>query len=331
MRAYAAAIDGTKAQSTTEIGSHRTLPGTINALIVSYYRSPEFCSLSETTQRVRRNIIESFRADHGDKPLRGLRREHLKIILGSKAAKPDMFNHCLKTLRGLLKYAVDLEWIAVNPTDNIARMTSKSDGHHSWTDEEVAQFQARHPIGTKAGLALALGLYTAQRKGDVIRMGWQHVSQVTIDGVSRDVIDVRQEKTSAALKIFMHPNLKAALAAIPRSHLTFLTTSGGASFAAGYFGNWFRDQCNAAGLPHCSFHGLRKAALTRAAEAGCTTEMLKALGGHKSLRELSKYTRAVDQARLNRQALDMQLRAAIADGECGDACLMDAMAKKVKQ
>jgi hypothetical protein len=44
----------------------------------------------------------------------------------------------------------------------------------------------------------------------------------------------------------------------------------GKPFTAAGFGNWFREQCNAACLPHCSFHGLRKAASVRLAEAGCT-------------------------------------------------------------
>jgi integrase len=109
------------------------------------------------------------------------------------------------------------------------------------------------------------------------------------------------------LLIPLHPNLVAILSSVPKSNLTFLVTSLGAPFDPNGFGNWFRAQCDAAGLKHCSFHGLRKAAATRRADAGCTTEMIKAVGGWRS-REVERYTRAADQKRLARQALDMQLK-----------------------
>src|SRR6516164_1136777 len=64
MRQYATAVDGVKAQCA-EIGASRTKPGSFDALCVSYYRSPEFRGLKESTQGVRRNIIERFRSNYG--------------------------------------------------------------------------------------------------------------------------------------------------------------------------------------------------------------------------------------------------------------------------
>jgi hypothetical protein len=118
-------------------------------------------------------------------------------------------------------------------------------------------------------------------------MGWQHVSG--------DTIAVRQEKTDTSLLIPIHPHLAEALAAVPRSNLTFLVTERGAPFTSAGFGNWFRDQCNAAGLPQCSAHGLRKAAATRLANAGCSNEQIKAITGHRSDSALAPYTRAANQ------------------------------------
>ena len=86
-------------------------------------------------------------------------------------------------------------------------------------------------------------------------------------------------------------------------------TEWGAPFTAAGFGNWWRDRCDEAGLQHCSFHGLRKAAATRLANAGCTAEQIKAITGHKSLAEVARYTKAADQQRLARQALQIQLGA----------------------
>jgi hypothetical protein len=85
--------------------------------------------------------------------------------------------------------------------------------------------------------------------------------------------------------------------------LGIFIASHGLSQSAG-FGNWFRDQCNEAGLPkHCSAHGLRKAACRRLAEAGCTAHQIAAISGHASLREVERYTKAVDQARLAKDAI----------------------------
>jgi integrase len=294
MRQYAAALDGVKGQAAN-IGAERTLPGTFNALCVSYYRSPDFLGLAASTQRQRRNVLERFRAVHGNKPIKGLGRHHIKDILGAKANTPEAANHLLKVLRIILAFAVDQNMIGANPAAGVKKYKSHGDGHHSWTDQEVAQFQARYPAGTKAGLALALGLFTAQRKGDVLRMGWQHVSG--------DTIAVRQEKTKTPLVIPLHPELQAALVSVPRTNLTFLVTEWGAPFTSAGFGNWFRERCNEAGLRHCSFHGLRKAAATRLANAGCSTDEVKAITGHRALGEVARYTKAADQRRLARQAL----------------------------
>ena len=59
-----------------------------------------------------------------------------------------------------------------------------------------------------------------------------------------------------------------------------------------------------AGLPRdCKTHGLRKAALTRLAQHGASTHEIRAVGGHRSLREVQRYTESVDQSRLARSAI----------------------------
>jgi integrase len=95
----------------------------------------------------------------------------------------------------------------------------KSDGFHSWTDVEISQFEERHPIGSRARLALALLLYTGQRRSDVVRMGRQHIRE--------GALHIRQLKTGAELSMPVHPTLAAILAATPAEHLTFLTTQSG--------------------------------------------------------------------------------------------------------
>ena len=89
----------------------------------------------------------------------------------------------------------------------------------------------------------------------MIRMGAQHIREASLY--------VKQQKTGAELIIPVHPNLATVIAAAPRQHLTFVTTRHGGPFEGSAFSRWFREQCDEAGLPHCSAHGLRKAAARR--------------------------------------------------------------------
>src|SRR5262249_18507792 len=119
-----------------------------------YYRSPEFRGLKETTQRVHRNIIERFRALHGDKPLKGLAHRHINEIKGAMVKTREAANNLLKVLRVMLDYAVDQEIIASNPAANVSKYKSRGEGIHTWSDAEIAQFEQHHSVGSKPRLAL---------------------------------------------------------------------------------------------------------------------------------------------------------------------------------
>jgi integrase len=260
------------------IGSERVKPGTIRALAVSYYNSVAFRSMKPSTQSVYRNIIDRFCQEtdkegheHGDKRAATLQREHVVKLMAARAQKPDSANGLRKAVRAMMKHAVEIGLRADDPTRDVRAIRVKSEGFHSWTDAEIAQFENRHPVGSRARLALALLLYTGQRRSDVVRMGRQHIRDA--------VLHIRQQKTGAELAIPVHPDLAAIVAETPADHLTFLTTQFGQSFKAAGFGNWFREQCDVAGLKHCSAHGLRKAAARRLAEAGCTEHEIAAITG----------------------------------------------------
>jgi integrase len=49
---------------------------------------------------------------------------------------------------------------------------------------------------------------------------------------------------------------------------------------------------------------LRKATARRLAEAGCTTHEIAAITGHATLSEVQRYTKAANQIRLARAAMD---------------------------
>jgi integrase len=275
--------------------SKRSKPGSVNEAIAGYYTGQAFRSLSDGTQAKWRAILERFREQHGHMPLASLPKEFVVALLDT--LPPHAALNWLKTLRHFFRWCLDRKLVRNDPAFGIRLKTPKSDGHHTWTEPEIAQFESHWPIGSKPHLALALGLYTAQGRGEVVRIGRQHIRN--------GVLTVRRQKTGVTLAIPVHPNLAAIIDATLIGHLTLLTTKGGKSYGANDFTDQFRSWCDAAGLPpRCKFHGLRKAALTRLADAGCTVHELAAISGHKTLSEVQRYTRAADQARLARAAME---------------------------
>jgi len=161
---------------------------------------------------------------------------------------------------------------------------------HTWSEDEIALFEAAHPIGTRGRLAMALLLYTAARRGDAVLFGRQHTSTGRLL--------YRQQKTGGRLSIPIHPVLAEIIAATPTENLTFLVTPRGNPYTAAGFGHAMRKWCDEAGLPQCSAHGLRKAQARRLAEAGCSTHEIASITGHKTLAEVQRYSDAADQSRL---------------------------------
>jgi len=130
-----------------------------------------------------------------------------------------------------------------------------------------------------------------------VRMGRQHVR----DGI----LSLRQQKTGMLLEIPVLPALQETIDAMPKAeHLTFLTTEYGKAFSAAGFGNWFRDRCNAAGIPPgVAAHGLRKAAATAHANKGATAHELMAWFGWTTLKEAERYTRSADRRQLAQEVV----------------------------
>ncbi|HMF25574.1 MAG TPA: tyrosine-type recombinase/integrase [Pseudolabrys sp.] len=292
MAAYEEALAG----QLMQVGGSRVKPGTVRALAISYYNSLSFRSLKPSSQAIYRRIIDRFCREHGDKRAATLQRAHIVKLMAARAEKPGSANSLHKVLRAMMQHAVETGLRSDDPTRDVKVIRVKTDGYHSWTESEIEQFEARHMIGSRARLAFALLLYTGQRRSDVVRMGRQHIR----DGA----LQFRQLKTRAELSVPVHPALAAIIAETGANHLTFLVTDQDKPYSAAGFGNWFRDQCRAAGLYGCSAHGLRKAAARRLAEAGCTAHEIAAITGHASLREIVRYTKAVDQKKLAAAAIE---------------------------
>lgn len=138
---------------------------------------------------------------------------------------------------------------------------------------------------------MTLMLRTGASTIDAVALGWGNVK----DGR----ISYRRAKTrrvsTQVVDIPLHPDLVAALEVLPRDTFTFLETMLKKSRSAKGLSKCMRDWCDAAGLPECTSHGLRKACARRLAEAGATAHQIAAVTGHATLKEVERYT--VDAAR----------------------------------
>ncbi len=292
MSAYDIAIGDTK---PVEIGASKTNPGTISALVVAYYKSGAWTGLTEDTRKTRKRYIESFRAQHGDKRVAMLQRQHLEKML-AEISNLYARRHWLKAIKGLMKFAVPI----MRKDDPAAGIPSvklpKSKGHHTWTNDEIAQYRAYWPLGTQQRLVMEFALETTSRRGEVVRLGPQHIKNGR----------VRIERThgSADVDIPVSPDLQAACDSMPKEHLTYIVTAYGKPRSKYGLGNDFAKWATEAGLPvRCRLHGLKKGGMRRLAEAGATTHMLMAVSGHKTLSEVQRYTDEADRKKLAVKAM----------------------------
>jgi integrase len=253
----------------------------MQALALSYFASTEFRTLRASTQRAYRGTIERLCKEHGYKRAADLRREHVVRLMAALAEQPGAANALRMALRMALrvtmKHAIEIGLRDDDPTREVRAIRTRTGGHHSWTDDEIAQFERYHPIGSRARLALALLLYTGQRRGDVIRTGAQHIRN--------GALHIKQEKTGVELIIPVHPALAAIIAAAPRHHLTFVTTRLGGRFrvphlAAGFETNAIRRGC----APPTVLGRLRLAVWPRLVAPHMRSERLRAT---RALRNLS--------------------------------------------
>jgi integrase len=246
--------------------------------------------LRASTKKGYYSRIETIRTKHGHRTVAGLTAERIKsAFLDPYAGKPGARLAMLKMLRILIRHAIGKTWLTHDPSVAIKR--PKTSEVRSWTDQEIATFEAHWAIGTKQRLAFALHLYTGQRRSDVHRMTWADVEG--------SKIRVVQQKTGKKLLIELASDLRSILAATKREHVTILNTEFGQPFTVSGYGNWLRDAIRAAGLPlDCTPHGLRKAAGRRLAEEGASANEIMAVLGHKTLAEAERYTREANQVRL---------------------------------
>jgi integrase len=297
------------ASPTTAADERHGVPGSLRWLCMAYYRTPEFRGLGATTKSVRRSHLDSICDSRiatgelrGALPYRGMKTKNARKIRDEWAKDgPEAANGRTKALRALYVWAMSAGHVDHNPARDVPRLRGSIEGFHSWTIDEVEQYRARHPIGTKARLALDLLLFTGTRRSDVVTLGRQLVRDGWFHWTEYKGRD-RQRKDRA---VPILPVLQATIDASPTGDMIYLVSEFGKPLTKDRFGRKFRDWCDEAGLHHCSAHGLRKAGATIAADNGATSHELMAIFGWESLKQAELYTKRANRKRLAGKAMHL--------------------------
>lgn len=269
-------------------------PGTLAWAIDRYRASSAWGRLSPATRRQRELIYRQVTEKAGGTPLAKITERSIADGRERRSARVHSANNFVKSMRAFFAWASDPHaggLVDANPAKGVRLLRTRNPGgYHTWTEEEVARFEERWPLGTRERLALDVLLYTGLRRGDAVRLGRQHIRDGVIHFPST-------EKNRKAITIPLLEPLRASIAATNPSGLALIESNWLRARTKASFGNWFRDAARAAGCPGAA-HGLRKAGATRAAENGATAHELMAIYGWSTIKEAEVYTRAAERKRL---------------------------------
>jgi integrase len=211
-----------------------------------------------------------------------------------KALLPGAANNRLKYISAMCSWAVEHDHMASNVARDVKRKRYATDGFRTWTPSEVAQFEAFWPVGSKPRLALALLHETGARRSDVARIGPANI----VNGILTYVPRKTSYRSVEPVVIPVSDSLRDVLNASTIGPQTFLVTEYGRPFSVAGFGNWWRDQCDAAGLHGLGCHGVRKRLATDAAESGATGPEMDSFFGWSSPQQSAVYIRKANKRKL---------------------------------
>ena len=264
-------------------------------LVAQYLQCSSFTDLSPSTRKRRMQIFAHVLKGSGESSFSNITQKH--IVDGRERRKESsaQARAFLDTMRGLFRWAMESQYISIDPTANVLNpKIDKSTGFLAWTEEDVAQYEAYWAAGTCERVWMHVLLHTGLRRGDAVVLGYQHIKN--------GIAIIKTGKTGEEVYIPILPELKETLDLGPTGDLHLIVGKAGHPLTKESFGNMFRKACNKAGLTNKAAHGLRKIGAVRAAEAGATVAELESRFGWTGGRMASLYTRSANRKKLAIQA-----------------------------
>lgn len=220
--------------------------------------------------------------------MRSLTRAQVRAIHAKYVETPRRADWMVQIISLLLNFARQtLDWKVENVAEGI-ELYGKQREFEPWPDWMIERLDTA-PVQVRTAAELILG--TGQRPNAAIIMRHDH-----FHGEWMDVLD---EKTDTRIEVYSPPSLRAYFAREPRrgAHVLAknLTEPLGYSAIEKAFRTW-RETLGEKARPF-TLHGLRKLAIVRLAEAGCTDAQIQSITNQTP--EMIAYYRA----RANRKHL----------------------------
>jgi integrase len=281
--AYQAALKGETVRPAAKAAK-----GSLEWLWILYRQTGAWSELSMATRGQRERIMRQVLKTGGNQPLSKITPG--AIQKGIEKRKPYAARHFVDTMRGMFKWAIGAQHVKTDPTAGKAVAKPKTKGFPVWTEDELEQFEARWPLGTRERVIFGVYCYTGLRRGDAAKLGKQHIRN--------GIIAIDTEKNGTRVTIPVLPELAEIIAAGPTGDLSIIASKKGRPVRKESLGTLFKTACKTAGIPNKSAHGIRKAAATRAANNGATVATLEAIFGWEGGQMAALYTRAADRRKL---------------------------------
>jgi hypothetical protein len=171
--------------------------------------------LAESTRDARTGLIEPLLCDNGEHPFATLTRNALREEL--KARTPVQAGNLLSALRHMIGWMIEEEHIEPDDDPTIglksgkAKASRESGGWVPWTEEDMAKYRARWPLGTEARLMFDILHYTHLRLGDASRFGSAHLERTLKTMMVKVATEKSKGKTTATVPV--HRDFAVSLAA----------------------------------------------------------------------------------------------------------------------
>lgn len=265
-------------------------PYSVAKLFDDYESSREFRALSAGTQRAYRVYLRAAAQEFGAALVDELTRADIRMVLNGAdwgAGKQNLF---VATIGAAYKWGRENSKTESAPTRDIPQ--AETGEHLPWPDDAIDMALAC--TDDQVRFAVALMLYTGQRIGDVCALRWSNIR----DGF----VSLKQQKTGKELDIRIYSKLQAELDTCGKRGLTLLTNTVGGPVRPGNLRDRIKAFCASIGHPTLRPHGLRKNAVMRLLEAGCTVAETASITG-QTFQLVEHYAKRINQRRMSGAAI----------------------------
>ena len=273
--------------------------GGIERMVNEYQRSPRYLGLADATRRDYDRYLADLTTTWGDMDPKAIKPHHVAALRDSFGSTPSKADHYVAIIRTVYAWGIERGHAEFNPAENVSTI-AKVEPYEPWPQWawELVPLMRR-----ELRVACFLALYTGQRLGDILRMQLGHVDAGRVT--------VRQSKTRKDMVIKLHSALRPVIDECRENATIFLVSrQDGSPFTVDQFhAMWGREMDPKKNRPAMAirqaglvFHGLRKSAVCKLLEAGCTHKEVAAVTGH-SHGMIEHYAKSVDQLKLNEAAM----------------------------